>query len=240
MLKLIKYEWLRRWKLFLAGIVTFLAANMSLMSNLMQGAENPRTLTAVLIGLCFALSVVLFIDHVGRLYRTLFGDEGYLELAVPLRGYQLLGGKLLAVIVECIAVIGIIILTIYLDALFIAKAEALPFGFSLSFSEVLTAGQLVLMLLSAYIGFLTTIYLSMTLAKTVFASFRHGRLIAFGCFLAISWLLEKTHLALSPFTESATDLPDILYSGTDWVITVAMLLVLFLSTSYLLDRKINL
>lgn len=240
MFKLIKYEWLRRWKLFLAGIVTFLAANISLFNSFRQDAGNPGTVTVVLISLCFALAVVLFIDHIGRLYRTLFTEEGYLELSLPLGGYRFLGAKLLAVILECIALMALIGATLYLDALYLAKIGEYPISFSISWSEGMDVAQGLLMLLAAYITFLTTVYLSMTLSRTVFASFKRGKLIAFGCFLAISWLLEKTHLALSPFTESATDLPDILYSGTDWVITVAMLLVLFLSTSYLLDRKINL
>ena len=240
MLNLIKYEWLRRWKFFLAGIVIYIAANVNLVSNATQQAD-PTTLTVILISLCFALSVVLFIDHVGRLYRSLFSDEGYLEFSLPIRGYRFLGGKLIAVIFECIAVIAIISITIYLDVLYLAKTGPHPVNFSFVLEEWLTLVQLILLLLAVYISFLLTVYLSMTLSKTLFASFKHGKLIAFGCFLAITKVIDiVTQQPVSSFEELPIQMSDVIFSGADWLTTGAVMIVLFLSTSYLLDRRINL
>lgn len=240
MFNLIKYEWLKRWKLFLAGIVVYIAANVNLVSQILRD-ENPRTLTVILIALCFALSIVLFIDHVGRLYRMLFKDEGYLEFSLPIRGYQLLGGKLLAVIIECIALIALIGITIYLDMLYLIKSELFPVEFSFNFEEWLTVAQIILMLLAIYITFLLIVYLSMTLSRTLFASFKYGKLIAFGCFLAITKVLDIINQQLtSSFDELPNQMSDVLFSGVDWLTSGIAIIVLFLSTSYLLDRRINL
>lgn len=240
MLNLIKYEWLRRWKFFLAGIVIYIAANVNLVSNVTQQAD-PTTLTVILISLCFALSVVLFIDHVGRLYRSLFTDEGYLEFCVPLPGYRLLGGKLLAVILECIGLIALIGITVYLDALYLAKAGPYAVDFSFSLEDGISIVQLILLLLVIYITFLLIVNLSITLSKTLFASFRHGKLIAFGCFLAITKVIDIINQGLvSLFEELPNQLSGVIFSGVDWLTTGAVIIVLFLSTSYLLDKKINL
>lgn len=240
MFNLIKYEWLKRWKLFLAGIVVYIAANVNLVSQILRD-ENPRTLTVILIALCFALSIVLFIDHVGRLYRMLFKDEGYLEFSLPIRGYQLLGGKLLAVIIECIALIALIGITIYLDMLYLIKSELFPVEFSFNFEEWLIVAQIILMLLAIYITFLLIVYLSMTLSRTLFASFKYGKLIAFGCFLAITKVLDIINQQLtSSFDELPNQMSDVLFSGVDWLTSGIAIIVLFLSTSYLLDRRINL
>lgn len=264
MFKLIKYDWLRRWKFFLAGIITFLLANVNLMGSYTRQARHTsnvtvtlepqagaidfsfnasETLSAILISLCFALAIGLFIDHIGRLYRSLFTDEGYLEFALPLRGYQLLGGKLLAVIFECIAVIAVICITLYLDALYLSKSEPLPVRVSISWQEGMTLVQLILLIVAVYIAFLLMVYLSMTLAKTLFASFKYGKLVAFLCFLVILVISEIIGTATDQISDRLTGtvhLPEMIIGGSELLIVAVMLVVLFLSTSYLLDRKINL
>lgn len=261
MFKLIKYDWLRRWKFFLAGIITFLLANVNLMSSYTRQARQANnvtvalepqagaidfsfnaseTLSAILIGLCFALAIVLFIDHIGRLYRSLFTDEGYLEFALPLRGYQLLGGKLLAVIFECIGVMAIIGITLYLDALYLSKYKPFPIGVSISLQEGMTLVQLILLLVAVYVTFLLMVNISMTLSKTLLASFKYGKLIAFVCFLAISEIINIVSEQIRARLAGAAHLPELIVNSSELFMLAAILITLFLSTSYLLDRKINL
>lgn len=262
MFKLIKYDWLRRWKFFLAGIITFLLANVNLMSSYTRQARHTNkatvslestlidftfhaseTLSAILIGLCFALTIVLFIDHIGRLYRTLFTDEGYLEFALPLRGYQLLAGRLLAVVCECIGVMAIIGITLYLDALYLSKTKPIPVKVSISWQEGMTLVQLILLLVAVYVTFLLMVYLSMTLAKTLFASFKYGKLVAFLCFLVILVISEIIGTAMGQISDRLAGtghLPELIVNNSELFLLAAILITLFLSTSYLLDRKINL
>lgn len=241
MLNLVKYEWLRRWKFFLAGIVIFFAANLSVITNFRHEGNNPRTLTALLILLCIVLAVALFLDHIARLYRSLFSDEGYLDFTLPLRGYQFLGGKLLAVVLECTGVMVITGLTFYLDVWYFNRLGLTQVDFSaLSYREWGNVLKAVLVLLSIYVAFLLMVYLSVTLAKTIFASLKYGKLVAFLCFLAISEIITRVAQQISYRLEGSYHLPEIIIKGSDVFLLVGVLIILFVTTSYLLDRKLNL
>jgi hypothetical protein len=80
MINLIKYDWLRRWKFFLAGILVFVGVNWNIFNRISHGL-GPNFITAILILFLCILSAALILDHIGRLYRTLFTDEGFTELA---------------------------------------------------------------------------------------------------------------------------------------------------------------
>lgn len=239
MLNFIKYEWLRRWKFFLAGILVFVAANVDLINQIMH-KSNPTTLTAILIGVLFALYVALVFDHIGRLYRSLFTDEGFLELTLPLSGYQLLGAKLLAVVLESIAVMVLIGVVGYVDLLYLVKlvpnAQLPPLTGEI-FMKIL---QVLGLILGGYILLLLTIYLSLALAKSIFASFKHGKLIAFGCFLVITKGIEFLGDLLNVNTGYSTHEPAVIMATTDWLIVIVLIGALFTGAAYLLDRKINL
>ncbi|NLO90198.1 MAG: hypothetical protein GX088_07760 [Clostridia bacterium] len=238
MFNLIKYEWLRRWKFFLAGILIFIIANLEIISQLSL-QKSPRNLTIVLMGLVFAMALALFFDHIGRLYRSLFSDEGFLEFTLPLRGYQFLGAKILAVLLECIALGIFVSIALYVDYLYLNQFFPREAPTPLREDILIIIVQIFFLLLLSYIIFLLTIYLSMTLSKTIFASLKHGKLIAFGCFLVIYKAIQRiTEITHSHITDMS--LPGIIMARPDWLTLTAILIVLFISTSYLLDRKINL
>ena len=91
MINLIKYDWLRRWKFFLAGILAFVGVNWDILNRINQGL-GPRFITVILIFLLCILSTALILDHMGRLCRNLFTNE-FNGIDPASNSYQLLGAK---------------------------------------------------------------------------------------------------------------------------------------------------
>jgi ABC-2 type transport system permease protein len=238
MFKLIKYEWLRRWRLFLAGTLVFVLTDVDLFSRIVT-KENPNFISVILIALLFALGALLVLDHMGRLYRSLFTNEGYTDLTLPLNGYQMLGAKFLAVVLECVAVMVIVVLVGYADMMYIARTNPnwqMPVLAGSDFVEML---QVLSVILGGYLIFILMVYLSLTLAKSFFASFKHGMLIAFICFLLIAKALEYVNKLLSIGAGYIVPGVNVVAAIPDWGVAV-IIAVLFTATAYLLDRKINL
>lgn len=241
MLNFIKYNWLRRWKFFLSGTIVFLLVNLDLFSRL-TNKLSPNIISVVLIVLLFGLGAAFVLDHMGRLYRTLFSEEGVSELTLPLSGYQLLGAKLIAVILECVAVMIIVGFVAYIDLKYvetIVPKVQLTLA-SLTGEHFLELLQIVGLMLAGYITFILMVYLSLALAKSLFASFKYGKLIAFLCFLVIGKLIEYTGNLMQIHSSYGVYGTNIVVAAADWLIIIVLIGILFTATAYLLDRKINL
>lgn len=239
MLNFIKYEWLRRWKFFLAGILVFIAVNVDLISRMIS-KMSPNFISVILVALLFALCVALVLDHIGRMYRSLYTDEGFMEFTLPLNGYQMLGAKLLAVVLECAAVMIIVGLVTYVDLMYMEKTIIdlqLP---QFTWEIFLNILQVTGLALAGYITFMLMVYLSLALAKSLFASFKHGMLIAFGCFLVLGKILELLGDLVNINAGYSTHGPHVMVETTGWLVSAVLIGILFAGTAYLLDRKINL
>lgn len=239
MLNFIKYEWLRRWKFFLAGILTFIVVNVDLLMRIMQ-KEGPNFISMILMMLLFGLGAALVLDHMGRVYRILFTDESLTELTLPLSGYKLLGAKLICVVLECIAVMFIVGLAAYIDVRYL---DMIYFSWQMTqitweiFFQMLQVAGLVL---GGYITFILMIYLSLALAKSFFAPFKYGKLIAFGCFIALGKVTEVIGNLININGRYSLGGPVFIVAINDWLVMAVMVGVLFTATAYILDRKVNL
>lgn len=246
MFNLIKFEWIRRWKFFLSGIIVFLAVNIDMIISFTKQQQNLAPLTVALTVILFAFWMALVFDHMSRIYRTLFTDEGLLELTLPLNGYQFLGAKTVAVAVELGVVMLFVALVAYLDLMYINRVipdwQLTPITGEL----VLKFLQLMALGLGVYITFMLMVYLSLVLAKSLFGSFKYGKIIAFGSFLLI---VKITDLLMSFWHVNSNY--DIHGSGfnvafgfniasQEWFLLILIISILFGSTGYLLDKKINL
>ncbi|ATW26616.1 hypothetical protein [Candidatus Formimonas warabiya] len=230
MFNIMKYEWIKRWKFFLAGLVLFLLLDIDLVNRVLHQV-SPTGLAAALGAVLMAMVMALFFGHILRMYSTLFSDEGLLFLTIPVNGYQFLGAKLLAVVIECLAVAGFVGIVGYIDYLVVAPLLGnIPFHFTIPSDCVSAGGKIIFLGLLSYVTLLLMVYLSMVLAKSIFAPVKHGKVLSFIIFLVMSKALTE----LGVFVDGQ-GLDQI---GT-WVFMVALVALLFGLTGYLLDRKIN-
>ena len=138
---------------------------------------------------------------------------------------------------ECIGVMVIVGMVAYFDLryadLLFSNFNMIPLTGEILWELIQAAG----FLLSGYLTFILMVYLSLTLAKSLFASFKHGRFIAFLCFLALGKILESA----SNLLNFSANLPDPgIFTSVDWLSVLVLIGVLFAGTGFLLDRKVNL
>jgi hypothetical protein len=231
MINILKYEWLKRWKLFAAGLVVFTITNIDLVFR-MSRKSDPTFLSAIFIAVVFAMALALFFSQIFRMYSVLFTEEGLLTFTVPISGYHFLGGKFLAVVLECIGVGAFVGLTAFLDYQFLRPL--IPFSAEMEAqltSEMIVRGfQGMFLAFLGYLSFLLMVYLSMILAKSIFASVKHGKILSFVLFIVLTQVFSKVTSLINGhvFNYSLAVLG--LFAACTF---------LFGASGYLIDRKIN-
>ena len=92
MLNVIKYAWMSKWKFFLSGVLLFILLDIEIIHNAMNKGE-PTIFIGILLASLFAMGIALFLDHIGRMYKCLFKEDGIFLFTTPLTGYTILGEK---------------------------------------------------------------------------------------------------------------------------------------------------
>ncbi len=236
MLNYLKYDWLRKWKFFLIGVLIILTANADLVHRILI-RESPNFISVMLVVLSWGLGAALVMDHIGKLYRSLFTDEGLLDLALPQSGYKFLAVRLSAVVLESLVVMGILGAMVYIDTLYLAEWRLTALAWEY-FSEGLQLATLLLML---YLILILMVYLSLTLSKSIFAAIKYSKLVYFISFILIAKGIERLVSLLPIKTDFFIHGSDIFMPFPEFMrIALAIIVLLFTGTAYLLDRKVNL
>ncbi|QXM06579.1 hypothetical protein [Crassaminicella indica] len=244
MLKLVKYEWMSRWKFFLGGIILLTFFNLYIITKSPDNID-PKVfaITSIII---FVAGIVLMVDHIGRMYHSLFKETGYLLFTTPLSGYKILGGKIITVILECFGILLFGGLLMFIDYLIvISKYPELQMKLNIPNELIAYIMKFFVMFLLGYIIFILMAYLSAVLARSVFSVFKYGKLLSFICFLVIAEILGKIvelvdntkHLVHIGFYG---EIPTFNISNYYFIMIICIIGILFMITGYLLDRKINL
>ncbi|HSQ34190.1 MAG TPA: hypothetical protein VLM81_04840, partial [Peptostreptococcaceae bacterium] len=189
MLKLIKYDWMNRWKFFLGAIAVAILLNIDMMRKILTDNNNPTMYTGILFLILFAMAVILGVDHIRRMYVNLFTEEGQFLFSTPLSGYKILGGKLTSIIAECIGILLFVGLVGFIDYQMLANKFPQISLYEIMPTEYIPeAFKILLLILVGYITFLLTVYLSMALTKSIFSHVRYGKLLSFVFFIIISYI----------------------------------------------------
>jgi ABC-2 type transport system permease protein len=242
MLKLIKYDWMSRWKLFLGAIAVAIILNIDIMRRILaEDSSEPSMFTFILFMAAFAMAVILGVDHIRRMYTNLFTEEGQFLFSTPLSGYEILGGKLSAIVAECIGILLLMGLIGFIDyQILVNKFPQISLYGVIPTEYIPEMFKGLLLILIGYISFLLTVYLSMALTKSIFSHIRYGKLLSFIFFIIISSI---TGYIAELFLKFPTDMfvmelnkiPSIYI-----LLNFIMAAILFTATGYLLDKKINL
>ncbi len=235
MFNLVKYEWFKRWRFFLAGLVVFLLMDIDIVYRVMHKA-SPNLLFVVLGAILTVMGFILFFSQILRMYSTIFSEEGQLFLTMPLNGYRFLGGKLLAVVIECFVVLVSVGVVGYIDYLIVAPVLGhieLPRQITITGSSLLLEGTKAIFIgFLGYVSLLLMVYLSMVLAKSIFASVKHGKALSFVIFILILGVVGK----IGDLAFAQGQHCDFMGSSA---LLIPLVIILFGITGYLLDRKMN-
>ena len=261
MLKLIKFEFLRKRTVFAAALILTLIGQVYALYKYFGINESFRAvysenMLGAFSGVVFvAFGLLYFIDVVTLFRQDLFKQEGYMLFMTPNSGYKLLGSKLIFALVEGIG-IGIIYVAIMFFNLYIFnQAGALiNLQFSLEGIEwihiwMITKGILLGALV--IIEFALTVYISFALFKSLFNNTRFKGAVTFGIFLAIMFIKAKTLELIVNLLESSQWLDQYMHSletlksvsaamNIYFMVVLVSVGILFAGTGYLLEKKINL
>jgi hypothetical protein len=266
MLKLIKYEFIKKSKLLLILLITAILANLAVAVAFGEYG----------IGLFLGLTpIALIILYLYELIRTYSDDlnkkTGYMLFMTPNSGYKIIGSKLIFIITE-----GLILFVSYLIFLFI-NICALALKATGDFSEITHAVNeiinavnsgviaqfginlgdvllIVLMILVSAIVFTLIVYSAMTIRKSIFSDIKYGGIISFIIFIGLNYVYGKlanlisTAFQFEVITERINTNFAMTYPssamfemfGITIAFNVIISILLLLGSGYLIEKKINL
>lgn len=252
MLNLIKYEFIKKRKVF--GIAAISAIILNLIINYKYGEAG----IAIYLGLITIAMFILYIVDVISMYsKDLNNKSGYMVFMTPNSGYSILGSKVITAILEGIIMLIFYILLIFLSFLVLFGFDAFMntdfINFDVSFG--FTIGHLIIsliLILLLCVQFILTIYTAITIRKSLLANVKFKGLYSFIIFIGLNYVITKLHTLLDkiPFM-SDTNIsikPDMIINSKEFLVAIlptalivaVICTILTLISGYLLEKKINL
>ena len=262
MWKLVRYQLRGRRFLYTIGLITMGALTLYQATRFIGMQENPAQSAPVSMGvpLTMAFFWVLFyavmtVINIVTYTQDLYGDTGYLVFSLPLRGAEVLGSRILLLVIDTImTLLGGMTTVIVLACLAPGLAEQVrPYV-----GRFLLTGDYWVMclgVLAVIVSFMTIMFFGVTFGKTLTNSKKHlGSVFSALVVIVVLWSsaqlglkLETTfqgwYLSLNPWR----NMP-FLGAGTQPVrfplvsplMFVTLGVLAFVATSWLMDHKLNL
>lgn len=258
MINLIKYDFLRKYKLISIILVSSLLLNLFLIFRYdIQGSVS-------FLGIYPFVMIILYVIDIIKMYSDdLNKKSGYMLFMTPNSGYKIIVSKVITAILEGLFIALLYFIFIFLNAVYmlirqnitlvmseiiesINQALSMSLGFNLGHVFVFLAVALLLA-----ISFILTVYTSITIRKSIFSEIKFGGFFSFIIFLAINYLASSIGNNILPLVS----LPDnIIVSNGNFIsatsmligalpliaLTSAEIIILALGSGYLLEKTINL
>lgn len=260
MFKIIKYDFIRKYKLLLITIIC------SILLNLLAVAKNGVNGS---FGFLIAFPILIAILYIGDIIKMYSDDlnkkSGYMLFMTSHSGYQVVVSKVITAILEGLTILLLYLIFIIINSLYISFVQG--FELNVNIGEVIKAINLVLsgnlgfnlghvfvFLLTAFvlaISFIMTAYTAITIRKSLFSEVKLGGFLSFVIFVGLNWATSftsgKLMSALSPNYENAINFGSRI-SATELVMLLLPVMILsavesvimIIGSGYLLEKKINL
>ncbi len=265
MLKLIKYEFIKKSKLLLILLVTAIIANIGI------GLAFKEEGIALFLSLSSIALVILYLYELIRTYSDdLNKKTGYMLFMTPNSGYKIIGSKLIFIITEGLILFLSYFIFLFLNLVVIALRTTGDFSLIMKgISEIINGFNsvvimqfgmnlgdillIVIMLLISVIVFALIVYSAMTIRKSIFSNTKFGGLISFIIFIALNFIYGKLMnfigeaFQFDVLTKQINDMT-ITYPSSSMfrifgviiVFNIIVSAVLMLTSGYLIEKKINL
>jgi len=257
MFKIIKYDFIRKYKLILIILIAAVFLNLlAIVKFSVQGG-------VMFLGLFPIAMILLYIVDIIKMYSDdLNKKSGYMLFMTSYSGYKIIVSKLITAILEAIAILLLYLIFILINSIYFSTTQ----GFDLNVNEIISAvntilsgrlgfnlGHVFVFLLTVLvfaIGFILTAYTSITIRKSIFSETKFGGVLSFIIFIALNWASSfsssKLMSILPPYYDISGDLGQI--SATQLIIALLPIIILSvvesilmtLGSGYLLEKRINL
>lgn len=256
MLNLIKYEFIKKYKLIFITLIISAALNLFLLTKGTGGSAVFLTLFPMVMSILYMIDIIkIYSDDINK-------KSGYMLFMTPNSGYKIIVSKLITAVFEGLAILLLYFIFILLNGAYIIFLS----GADINFNEIIyvvnrllsgnlgfNLGHVFMLLLTGLlflISFLTTAYTAMTIRKSIFSEIKFGGALSFVIFLLLNWGIS--HLSaelfdiLTPYYDSfafashptVSELVHILLPLN--ALSIVQSIILTLCSGYLLEKKINL
>lgn len=259
MLKLIRFEFMRKYKMLAMTLLAAVSLNVLAISRGVGGS------TMFLALFPLVLSILYLVDIIKMYSEDLNRKTGYMLFMTPNSGYKIIASKVVTAILEGFSLLALYFIFILINGAYIGLAMGSEIDFRqiirgvdslLSGSLGFTLSHVIIFLLAVLtflIAFITTVYTAMTIRKSIFAEIRFGGLFSFIIFLMINWILSaisgKFFEIIKPYYDSIDPVSSsgMISAQAFAMLLLPMILVLIVQaiaftgiSGYLLEKKINL
>lgn len=255
MLKLIKYEFVKKYKLILITIIISVLLNLFLITRGEAGSG------LFLVFFPMVMSIFYTVDILKMYSDDLNKKSGYMLFMTPNSGYKIIVSKLITAVIEGFAILLLYFIFVLINGSYIVFTS----GNYVNFNDILYTINLMLSgsfgfnlfhvfmaLLTALlflISFLTTAYTAMTIRKSIFSEIKFGGALSFLIFLVLNWgisyissgifdLLSPYYGAFDVIRPTAAEFTRLLLPVN--IFSIVQSVILTLCSGYLLENKINL
>lgn len=255
MLKLIKYEFMRKDKVIMVFII-------SLIINLFMVLKLQTEGSAMFIGLFPLISMTLYIVDIISMYsRDLNNKSGYMLFMTPNSGYKIIVSKLITAILEGLFILLFYFIIILINGIYMGSFYNINYNEVISFINMILSGyfrfnlgHVFVFLITALVfilNFILSAYTAITIRKSIFSEIKFAGFLSFIIFIAINWFTsftaKKLIPMLNPYFESLTQVQGNLTATQLVYVFLPLMIVLIIqcaimtvASGYLLEKKINL
>ncbi len=255
MLKLIKYEFAKKYKLISITLIISVLLNLFLITRGEAGSG------VFLVFFPMVISIFYMVDIIKMYSDDLNKKSGYMLFMTPNSGYKIIVSKLLTAVIEGLAIMLLYFIFILINGSYIIFTSGNYVNFKdiiytinhlLSGSFGFNLFHVFMVLLTSLlflISFLTTAYTAMTIRKSIFSEIKFGGALSFLIFLLLNWgisyissrffdLLTPYYGSFSMMRPTAAEFTRILLPIN--AMSIIQSVILTLCSGYLLENKINL
>ncbi|GKX28392.1 hypothetical protein SH1V18_08720 [Vallitalea longa] len=253
MLKLIKYEFLRKIKNLGICIVIFAILEGISLYTIYKGSSSlPYTLIIMLLSI-FGMFIFLLIDSITMYSSDLYKKSGYMLFLTPNSSSKIIGSKLLVSLIEATVGLSLLFGCLYINYQIVydkylnnPQAQELLDILKSIFSQPSTS-EIVFIVLSfviSWFSFITTIYLAITIRKTLLANVKAGGLFSFIIFLVLQGIITYVQTLVTTYDSTSIMISNnnmaMQYSTSSIIYSCVVMLILYVTSSVLLSKGVDL
>lgn len=249
MLNLIKYEFVKKYRMIIAVIATTILAGI-----FMSLKFGERGLPVFVVLLSIGMFILYAVDVIQMYSQDINRKTGYMIFMTPNSGYTIIGSKVITSLLEGLGMLVFFILIVILNsAIVFGPSNFFEMSFlngGLSFKEVILYMAIILTAILLFaIQFILTIYSSITIRKSILANVKLKGLISFAIFIMLNYIIGK--ISVIPYDSFdypknqvimnmplASELLKML--APEMLTSIIVCSALTFLSGYLLEKKINL
>lgn len=256
MLNLVKYEFIKKYKLILIVLIASAALNIFMIT---RGAAGS---SLFLVFFPMIMSILYIVDIIKMYSDDLNKKSGYMLFMTPNSGYKIIISKIITAIIEGLGILLLYFVFIIINGAYIIFLSGADINFNeiinvvnnlLSGSIGFNLGHIFMFLLTGLIfliSFLTTAYTAMTIRKSIFSEVKFGGMLSFIIFILLNWAISAISTEifdiLTPYYESFSNMPRVTATELVYILlpinilSIIQSVILTFCSGYLLEKKINL